>query len=209
MAKLEVKNLKLEKVSDITLNDSIWKNEVNEDAVKKMIRLQLAATRQGTHKTKTRSEVSGGGRKPWRQKGTGRARQGSIRATQWVGGGIAHGVTPRDYGFKINKKERALALKSALSDKMKNKSVVVFDNLNVDSLKTKEIVKLLDAAKLNGKVLFVTASDAENLYMATRNLQNAYTTWIEDLNVLDIVYADVVVFESEAVKRLEEGISHA
>ena len=209
MAKLEVKNLKLEKVSDITLNDSIWKTEVNEDAVKKMIRLQLAATRQGTHKTKTRSEVSGGGRKPWRQKGTGRARQGSIRATQWVGGGIAHGVTPRDYGFKINKKERALALKSALSDKMKNKSVVVFDNLNVDSLKTKEIVKLLDAAKLNGKVLFVTASDAENLYMATRNLQNAYTTWIEDLNVLDIVYADVVVFESEAVKRLEEGISHA
>ena len=209
MAKLEVKNLKLEKVSDITLNDSIWKTEVNEDAVKKMIRLQLAATRQGTHKTKTRSEVSGGGRKPWRQKGTGRARQGSIRATQWVGGGIAHGVTPHDYGFKINKKERALALKSALSDKMKNKSVVVFDNLNVDSLKTKEIVKLLDAAKLNGKVLFVTASDAENLYMATRNLQNAYTTWIEDLNVLDIVYADVVVFESEAVKRLEEGISHA
>ena len=209
MAKLEVKNLKLEKVSDITLNDSIWKTEVNEDAVKKMIRLQLAATRQGTHKTKTRSEVSGGGRKPWRQKGTGRARQGSIRATQWVGGGIAHGVTPRDYGFKINKKERALALKSALSDKMKNKSVVVFDNLNVDSLKTKEIVKLLDAAKLNGKVLFVTASDAENLYMATRNLQNAYTTWIEDLNVLDIVYADVVVFETEAVKRLEEGISHA
>ena len=209
MAKLEVKNLKLEKVSDITLNDSIWKTEVNEDAVKKMIRLQLAATRQGTHKTKTRSEVSGGGRKPWRQKGTGRARQGSIRATQWVGGGIAHGVTPRDYGFKINKKERALALKSALSDKMKNKSVVVFDNLNVDSLKTKEIVKLLDAAKLNGKVLFVTASDAENLYMATRNLQNAYTTWIEDLNVLDIVYADVVVFEAEAVKRLEEGISHA
>ena len=123
MAKLEVKNLKLEKVSDITLNDSIWKTEVNEDAVKKMIRLQLAATRQGTHKTKTRSEVSGGGRKPWRQKGTGRARQGSIRATQWVGGGIAHGVQPRDYGFKINKKERVLALKSALSDKMKSKKV--------------------------------------------------------------------------------------
>ena len=209
MAKLEVKNLKLEKVSDITLNDSIWKTEVNEDAVKKMIRLQLAATRQGTHKTKTRSEVSGGGRKPWRQKGTGRARQGSIRATQWVGGGIAHGVQPRDYGFKINKKERVLALKSALSDKMKNKSVVIFDNLNIDSLKTKEVIKLLEAAKLNGKVLFVTASDAENLYMATRNLQNTYVTWIEDLNVLDIVYSDVVVFESEAVKQLEEGISHA
>ena len=209
MAKLEVKNLKLEKVSDITLNDSIWKTEVNEDAVKKMIRLQLAATRQGTHKTKTRSEVSGGGRKPWRQKGTGRARQGSIRATQWVGGGIAHGVQPRDYGFKINKKERVLALKSALSDKMKSKKVVIFDNLNIDSLKTKEVIKLLEAAKLNGKVLFVTASDAENLYMATRNLQNTYVTWIEDLNVLDIVYSDVVVFESEAVKQLEEGISHA
>ena len=124
MKKIEVKNLNSEKVRDINLNDSIWTSEVHEDSLKKMIRLQLAATRQGTHKTKNRSEVSGGGRKPWKQKGPGRARQGSIRATQWVGGGIAHGVQPRDYGFKINKKERALALRSALADKLNNNSIV-------------------------------------------------------------------------------------
>ena len=124
MAKIEVKNLNSEKVRDITLNDSVWSGDVHEDALKKMVRLQLAATRQGTRKTKNRSEVSGGGRKPWKQKGTGRARQGSIRATQWVGGGIAHGVQPRDYGFKINKKERALALRSALADKLNNNSIV-------------------------------------------------------------------------------------
>ena len=115
MTKISVKNLNGEKVKDLTLTDSIWNIEINEDCLKKMIRLQLDATRQGTRKTKNRSEVSGGGRKPWRQKGTGRARQGSTRATQWVGGGIPFGVSPRDYTFKINKKERVIALKSALS----------------------------------------------------------------------------------------------
>ena len=126
MAKIEVKNLNSEKVRDITLNDSIWSGDVHEDALKKMVRLQLAATRQGTRKTKNRSEVSGGGRKPWKQKGTGRARQGSIRATQWVGGGVPHGVCPRDYSFKINKKERVLALVSALRDKMAQGKIVIF-----------------------------------------------------------------------------------
>ena len=170
MAKVELKNLKNEKVKDLSISDSIWKIEVNDDCLKKMIRLQLAATRQGTAKTKTRSEVSGGGRKPWKQKGTGRARQGSIRATQWRGGGIAGGVQPRDYTFKINKKERVLALKSALTDKLNTKSLFVFDNLELPSLKTKELKSFVETANLEGKVLFVTASDNENLYMASRNL---------------------------------------
>ena len=148
MAKIELKNLKNEKVKDLSISDSIWKIEVNNDALKKMIRLQLAATRQGTAKTKTRSEVSGGGRKPWKQKGTGRARQGSIRATQWRGGGIAGGVNPRDYTFKINKKERVLALKSALADKLASKSLIVMDNLELPSLKTKELKNLIETNKL-------------------------------------------------------------
>ena len=152
MAKIEVKNLNSEKVRDITLNDSIWSGDVHEDALKKMVRLQLAATRQGTRKTKNRSEVSGGGRKPWKQKGTGRARQGSIRATQWVGGGVPHGVCPRDYSFKINKKERVLALVSALRDKMAQGKIVVFENLELPTLKTKDIKELVKTANLEGKV---------------------------------------------------------
>ena len=209
MKKIEVKNLNSEKVHDITLNDSVWANEVHTDALKKMIRLQLAATRQGTHKTKTRSEVSGGGRKPWKQKGTGRARQGSIRAVQWVGGGIAHGVQPRDYGFKINRKERVLALKSALADKLANNAVVVFESLELPSLKTKDVKKLVETAKLEGKVLFVTGSDCENLYMACRNLGYAYHILANEINVLDIVNADTLVLDEEAVKVIEEGMLNA
>lgn len=209
MAKVEVKNLQAEKVRDISLNDSIWKMEVNEDALKKMVRLQLAATRQGTHKTKTRSEVSGGGRKPWRQKGTGRARQGSTRAVQWVGGGIAHSVQPRDYGFKINRKERVLAIKSALADKLANKAVVVFENLELPSLKTKDVKEMIKKANLEGKVLFVTADDCENLYMACRNLGYAYHILANEINVLDILNADTLVLDEAAVKVIEEGISHA
>ena len=129
MTKISVKNLKGEKVKDITLADSVWNIEVNEGSVKKAVRLQLDASRQGTAKTKNRSEVSGGGRKPWKQKGTGRARQGSIRATQWRGGGIAGGVTPRDYSFKINRKERVLALKSALTLKAQEEKLIVVENL--------------------------------------------------------------------------------
>ncbi len=209
MKKVEVKNLNSEKVHDITLNDSIWGIDVHEDAMKKMIRLQLAATRQGTHKTKNRSEVSGGGRKPWRQKGTGRARQGSIRATQWVGGGIAHGVQPRDYSFKMNKKERVLALKSALADKLANKAVVVFESLELPSSKTKDVKKLMEDAKLAGKVLFVTKDDCENLYLACRNLGYAYHILADEINVLDIVNADTLVLDEAAVKLIEEGLKDA
>ena len=209
MTKVELKNIKNEKVKDLSISDSIWKIEVNNDALKKMIRLQLAASRQGTAKTKTRSEVSGGGRKPWKQKGTGRARQGSIRATQWRGGGIAGGVNPRDYTFKINKKERVLALKSALADKLATKSLVVFDSLELPSLKTKEMKNLIETNKLAGKVLFVTASDNENLYMASRNLGYTYVLYIDDINVYDIVNADTLVLDEEALNKLEEVLKNA
>ena len=204
MTKISVKNLNGEKVKDLTLTDSIWNIEVNTDALKKMIRLQLDASRQGTRKTKNRSEVSGGGRKPWRQKGTGRARQGSIRATQWRGGGIPLGVGPRDYTFKINKKERVLALKSALSNKVQEKALVVVDSFNMESTKTKDAIKMLEGLKLDNKILFVTSDDAENLYLAVRNLPNVLVIYADEVNCYDLVNADVVVMDEAAVKNIEE-----
>ena len=204
MTKISVKNLNGEKVKDLTLTDSVWNIEVNTDALKKMIRLQLDASRQGTRKTKNRSEVSGGGRKPWRQKGTGRARQGSIRATQWRGGGIPMGVGPRDYTFKINKKERVIALKSALSSKVQEKALVVVDSFNMESTKTKDAIKMLEGLKLDNKILFVTSDDAENLYLAVRNLPNVLVIYADEVNCYDLVNADVVVMDEPAIKKLEE-----
>ena len=204
MTKISVKNLNGEKVKDLTLTDNIWNIEVNTDALKKMIRLQLDSTRQGTRKTKNRSEVSGGGRKPWRQKGTGRARQGSIRATQWRGGGIPMGVGPRDYTFKINKKERVIALKSALSSKVQEKALVVVDSFNMESTKTKDAIKMLEGLKLDNKILFVTSDDAENLYLAVRNLPNVLVIYADEVNCYDLVNADVVVMDEAAIKKLEE-----
>jgi len=169
-----------------------------------MIRLQLDALRQGTRKTKNRSEVSGGGRKPWKQKGTGRARQGSIRATQWRGGGIPFGVNPRDYSFKINKKERVLALKTALTHKAQDKELMVFDTLEFASNKTKNAVKVLENLKLEDKILFVTNSDAENLYLATRNLPNVLVLFTDEINCYDLVNADMLVCDEDAIKKLEE-----
>ena len=204
MTKISVKNLNGEKVKDLTLTDSVWNIEVNTDALKKMIRLQLDASRQGTRKTKNRSEVSGGGRKPWRQKGTGRARQGSIRSTQWRGGGIPLGVGPRDYTFKINKKERVIALKSALSSKVQEKALVVVDSFNMESTKTKDAIKMLEGLKLDNKILFVTSDDAENLYLAVRNLPNVLVIYADEVNCYDLVNADVVVMDEAAVSKLEE-----
>ena len=204
MTKISVKNLSGEKVKDLTLNDSIFKIEVNDDALKKMIRLQLDASRQGTRKTKNRSEVSGGGRKPWKQKGTGRARQGSIRATQWRGGGIPFGVDNRDYSFKINKKERVLALKSALTEKALAKTLVVVENFHMESNKTKDALALLNNLKLEDKILFVTSDDAENLYLATRNLPNCLVIYADEVNVYDLVNADYVVLDEEAVNKIKE-----
>lgn len=202
--KISVKNIANEKVKDITLADTVWNIEANDLVLKKMIRLQLDSMRQGTHKTKTRSEVSGGGRKPWKQKGTGRARQGSIRATQWRGGGIAGGVVPRDYSFDINKKERVLALKSALSHKAQDKELVVIDKIELASLKTKEVKSLIENMKLDGKILFVTGEENENLFMATRNLGYAYAIMSDEINCLDLVNATTLVCDEAAIKNIEE-----
>lgn len=208
MAKVELKNLKGEKLKDITISDSIWKIETNDDCLKKMIRLQLDATRQGTAKTKTRSEVSGGGRKPWKQKGTGRARAGSNRSPVWRGGGVALGVVPRDYTFKINKKERVLALKSALTYKFTNKELIVIDNIQFETLKTKEMKSLLENLNLAGKVLFVTKEDNPNLYMASRNLGYTYAILADEINCLDLVNADYLVCDEAAVNYMEEVLKN-
>lgn len=202
--KTSVKNLSGEKVKDITLSDDIFKVEVNEDVLKKMIRLQLNATRQGTRKTKNRSEVSGGGRKPWKQKGTGRARQGSTRATQWRGGGVPFGVDNRDYSFKINKKERVLALKSALTLKAEEKKLIVVDSFNMDSSKTKSGVEVLNKLKLDDKVLFITSDDALNLYLAVRNLENCLVIYADEVNCYDLVNADSVVIDEASIDILKE-----
>jgi len=204
MAKLDIINLKGEKTSDIKLNDSIWNIETNDVVLKKAIDLQMASLRQGTHKTKTRSEVSGGGRKPYRQKGTGNARQGTIRAPHYRGGGVVFGVTPRSYTFKMNKKERGLALRSALTYKAKDKEIVVVDNLELNSLKTKDVKDLIQKLELAGKVLFVTSNEAEKLYLATRNLGYCAVIMANEINVYDIINADTLVMDEAAVKYIEE-----
>ena len=206
MTKVNVIDLKGEKVKDLTINDEIWKNEGNDIVLKKAIRLQLDSLRQGTADTKGRSEVSGGGRKPYRQKWTGNARQGSIRAPHYRGGGIVFGPTPRSYSFKTNRKERRLALKTALSEKFAEKNLIVVDSLVLESVKTKDAIKLLETLKLTGKVLFVSAGDAENLYLATRNLGNVAVVMADELNVYDIVNADTLVMDSDTVNYVEEAL---
>lgn len=204
MAKLNIINLKGEKVEDLKVNDEIFKANENDLVVKKALDLQLASLRQGTAKTKTRAEVSGGGRKPYKQKGTGNARQGSIRAPHYRGGGVAFGVTPRSYTFKMNKKERVLALRSALTNKVNAKQLIVVDSLEIDSLKTKDLKNMLNTLKLSGKVLFICGNDAENLYMASRNLENTLVLLANEINVYDILNADVVVVDTAAMKYIEE-----
>lgn len=204
MAKLNIINLKGEKVEDLKVNDEIFKVNENDVVVKKALDLQLASLRQGTAKTKTRAEVSGGGRKPYKQKGTGNARQGSIRAPHYRGGGVAFGVTPRSYTFKMNKKERVLALRSVLTNKVNAKQLIVVDSLEIDSLKTKDLKNMLSTLKLSGKVLFICGNDAENLYMASRNLENTLVLLANEINVYDILNADVVVVDTAAMKYIEE-----
>lgn len=207
MKKANIINLKGENVKELKLNENIFGIEANDIVLKKAIRLQLDATRQGTAKAKNRSEVSGGGRKPYRQKGTGNARQGSIRAAQYRHGGIVFGPQPRSYGFKINKKERVLALKSALTHKFNDGELIVVDKLNIKDLKTKNVKNLIKTLNLEGKVLFVTKDEAENLYMATRNLGYAGSIMVEDLNVLDIVNSDTLVCDEEAINYIEEVLN--
>lgn len=207
MGKVNVVNLKGEKVKDITLDAKVFGSEVNEIVLKKAIDLQLASLRQGTQKTKTRAEVSGGGRKPYKQKGTGNARQGSIRAPHYRGGGVALSINPRSYTFKMNKKERVLALRSALSMKAQAKELVIVDSLEMASLKTKDVKDMIKSLNLTGKVLFVTSNDAENLYMGSRNLNKVNVILSEELNVFDIVNSDVVVIDEAAVKAIEEVLN--
>lgn len=204
MTKVNLINIKGEKVKDLNLKDTVWNIEVNDIVLKKAIDLQLASLRQGTHKTKDRSEVRGGGAKPWRQKGTGRARHGSRRSPIWVGGGVVFGVTPRSYTFKMNKKERVLALKSALTYKYKEKKLVVIDDITINSVKTKDVKTLISELKLEGKILFVTKKDAEKLYLATRNLSNITVILSNEINVFDIVNADVIVCDEETINTIEE-----
>ena len=205
MAKQALLNIKGEKLKDINLNDNIWNIEPNDAVLHNHLILSLASLRQGTAKTKTRSEVSGGGRKPWKQKGTGRARQGSIRATQWRGGGIVFGPTPREYKKKMNKKERRLALLSALSYKFKGKELVVVDNINLETPKTKEFIELLNNLKLdNKKVLFVTSELNDNIILASRNLEQILVLADDEINTLDIVNADYMVVTEDAINKIEE-----
>ena len=205
MKKLSVLNLKGEKVSDITLKEEIFGITPNDAVLYDAITLARNSERQGTHDTKTRSEVSGGGRKPWRQKGTGRARQGSIRAVQWVGGGNYGTPVPRDYSKKQNRKERRLALKSALSDKALEKAIMVVENISLSTPKTKEMLSLLEALKVaDKKVLLVVKEFDDNLILASRNLQNVVLIAAEEINVLDLVSTDVMVITEEALKTVEE-----
>lgn len=207
MGKMNVVNLNGEKVKDINLNKNVFDCEANEIVLKKAIDLQLASLRQGTQKTKSRAEVSGGGRKPYKQKGTGNARQGSIRAPHYRGGGVALSINPRSYTFKMNKKERALALRSALSLKAQEKKLVIVDSLEMSSLKTKDIKAMLNKLNITGKVLFVTSNDAENLYMGSRNLNKVNVILAEELNVFDIVNSDTLVIDEAAVAAIEEVLN--
>ena len=206
MTKVNVIDLKGSKVKDITVNDEIFKIDGNDIVLKKAIRLQMDSLRQGTASTKGRSDVSGGGRKPYRQKGTGNARQGTIRAPHYRGGGVVFGPTPRSYSFKMNRKERRLALKTALSDKMAENKFIVVESLELASTKTKDAIKLLETLKLEGKVLFVSSHDAEKLYLATRNLGTTAVIMADELNVYDIVNADVIVCDCDTVNYIEEAL---
>ncbi len=208
MEKMNLLNQKGEKIKDINLNETVFGITPNDKVLYDAIILTRASLRQGTHKTKNRSEVSGGGRKPWRQKGTGHARQGSIRAVQWVGGGNYGTPVPRDYSKKQNRKERRLALKSALAHKANDKELVVLEKLTFATPKTKEMVALLDALKLaDKKVLFVVSEFEENVILASRNLQNVALIASDEINVLDLVNADYVVATIDAIEKIEEALA--
>ncbi len=203
--KLEVLNTKGEKVAEETLEKELFAVEPNNKVLKDAIILARCSLRQGTHKAKTRAEVRGGGRKPWRQKGTGNARQGSIRAVQWVGGGIAFGPVPRDYSKKQNKKEAKLALKSALAYKTNNNDLVLVDEISLTTPKTKEMIELLNTLKLQDKKVIIVVNEyTENLILASRNIRNIAVVLPTELGVLDIVSADKLLIEKEALNKMKE-----
>ena len=204
MSKLSVLDMAGKKVSDIELKDSIFAIEPNMSAMHLVVVSYLANQRQGTQSTKTRSEVSGGGKKPWRQKGTGRARQGSTRSPQWYHGGIALGPKPRTYGIDVNKKVRRLAMKSALSSKVAADEMIVLDSVKLDAIKTKEIAKMFEAIKAQKKVLVVLPENNEVIYKSTRNIEGAKVSTVNTLNVYDILNCDTIVVLKDAVTKIEE-----
>ena len=204
MPKVDVYDIKGKKVSDIELADSVFGIEPNENIVHAVLINYLANQRQGTQSTKTRSEVSGGGKKPWRQKGTGRARQGSIRAPQWIKGGIALGPKPRSYKYTVNKKERQLAVKSVLSSKVLENELVVVDSLPLKEIKTKEMVKALSNLKVEGKALIMLPEKNENVQKSARNIDGVKTTLVETINVYDLLKYNKLVVTEDTVKKLEE-----
>ncbi len=203
MANVAVYNMEGNEVGTMELNDAVFGVEVNEHLVHLAVVNRLANMRQGTQKAKTRSEVSGGGRKPWRQKGTGHARQGSTRAPQWTGGGVVFAPTPRDYSFKMNKKEKRLALKSALTSRVQENKFIVLDELKLDAIKTKDMKKVLDNLKVN-KALVVLGEGSENVVLSARNIPNVETAPVSSINVYDILKYNTVITTKAAVASIEE-----
>ena len=206
MPKLDVYNLEAKKVSTIEANDAVFGIVPNRQAMFDVILMQRASLRQGTHDTKTRREVSGGGKKPFRQKGTGRARQGSIRANLYRGGGIAFGPTPRSYAYKLNRKIRRLAVKSILSQKVLDKALYVIDSIEMKEVKTKEFTKVMEAFKFERKTLFVVdfEDQFDNAYLSMRNLPNVLLLTVDSINVYDIANADKLVMTKAAVEKVQE-----
>ncbi len=204
MANVSVYNMEGKEVGTIELNDAVFGVTVNEHLVHMAVVQQLANNRQGTQKAKTRSEVSGGGRKPWRQKGTGHARQGSTRSPQWTGGGVVFAPVPRDYSFKMNKKEKRAALKSALSDKVANGKLVVVDALTFDAPKTKEFAKVMTNLNVNDKALVVLNDNDANVVLSAKNIPTVKTGLTNTINVYDVVNAKTLVLTQDAVKTIEE-----
>ena len=207
MANVSVFNMKGAEVGTIDLNDAVFGVEVNEHLVHLAVVQQLANNRQGTQKAKTRSEVSGGGRKPWRQKGTGHARQGSTRAPQWTGGGVVFAPVPRDYTVKMNKKEKRAALKSALTSKVQDSKFIVLDELSFDEIKTKNFVEVLDNLKVDKKAIVVMPEIDEKVIMSARNIPTVQTTLVNTLNVYDVMNGGTVIVTKDAVAKIEEVLA--
>ncbi len=203
MANVSVYNMEGKEVGQLELNDTIFAAPVNEHLVHMAVVLQLANKRQGTQKAKTRSEVRGGGRKPWRQKGTGHARQGSIRSPQWKGGGVVFAPTPRDYSFKMNRKEKAAAIKSVLSSKVADEKFIVLDNLSFEEPKTKKMKEVMDNLKVN-KALVITEQDAANVALSTKNIPAVRSVYSNAVSVYDLLKYDTVVITKAAVAAIEE-----
>lgn len=203
MAKVSVYNIEGSQIGEIELNDSVFGVEVNEHLVHMAVVAQLAAKRQGTQSAKTRAEVSGGGKKPWRQKGTGHARQGSTRAPQWTGGGVVFAPKPRTYTIKMNKKERRLALKSALTSRVNENKLIVLDSFNMDEIKTKKFQAVMDNLKVS-KALVVVAEKNDNIVLSARNIPTVKTALTNTINVYDILKYDTLVVTKDAVNAIQE-----